>query len=83
MKIKVYTTADESYHNGDLNDRKVKYFSNEELRDDYFDNVLRKYYISIQLDEYEPNHFGNSDSKWSYFISKGEEKIEIIDEKSW
>lgn len=87
MKIKVYTTIDESYDSMDLNSIKKKFFISEELRNDYFENVLREYYLSLDgLEEYEPNYFCEkltSRQRWSYYIGKDEEDIVIIENKYW
>jgi hypothetical protein len=87
MKIKVYTTINESYRYGDLDYKYEIHFISEELRDDYFENVLRKGYIENEhLEEYEENNFeskNKDDQKWCYSIGKKEEEIEIIDKKIW
>jgi hypothetical protein len=87
MKIKVFTTINESWDSGDLNSTKKKYFISEELRNDYFKNVLREYYKSFNdLEEYEPDHFCEkmpSRQHWSYYIGKDEEELEIFENKYW
>jgi hypothetical protein len=86
MKIKVYTTINESRDSGNLNSSDKKYFNSAELRDDYFKNVLRKSYASDDyLEEYIPNNFCNKigHQRWAYSIDKGEEEIEIIETKTW
>jgi len=87
MKIKVFTTINESWDYGDLNSAKKKYFISEELRNDYFENVLKEYYKSFDdLEEYEPNNFCEklpSRQRWSYHIEKDEEELEIFETKFW
>jgi len=87
MKIKVYTTIDESWDSGDLNSTSKHYFISSELRDDYFENVLRAYYVSLEsLEEYKPNSFCEklpSRQRWAYTIDKGEEDMLIIETKNW
>jgi hypothetical protein len=56
MKIKVYTTIDESWDYGSLNSSEKKYFNSTDLRDDYFENVLRSFYVK-HFEEYNPNDF--------------------------
>jgi len=63
MKIHVFTVTEESYHHGDLNNSTKKFFKREDLRDDYYEYLIRFY--------------------WSYYIGKGEEDLEIIEEKNW
>ena len=85
-QIKVYTTIDESWDSGTLNSTDKKYFNTPELRDDYFENVLKYGYTTNDyLEEYEPNSFCEKTGKqrWAYSIEKGEETIEIIEEKTW
>jgi len=86
MKIKVFTTISESYSHGDLDSSDKKYFMTKKLRDDYFNNVLRNDYLSNEyLEEYELNHFcaKTGSKRWSYFIEKNQEELEIIEEKTW
>jgi hypothetical protein len=47
MVIKVYTTINESWDSGTLNSTEKMYFKTEELRDDYFENVLRKSHAEL------------------------------------
>ena len=86
MKIKVYTTTDESYSHGDLNNSNKMYFISKELRDEYFD-FLRKYYLEnldmFELDEINSFTPKSGSGRWSYHIEKGEEDLEIIEEKNW
>ena len=84
-QIKVYTTIDESWDDGILNSTEKKYFNTPELRDDYFENVLRRGYLDLNLEEYEPNSFCEKTGRqrWAYSVDKGEETIEIIEEKTW
>lgn len=87
MVIKVYTTINESWDSGTLNSTEKMYFKTEELRDDYFENVLRKDYISSEmLEEYQPNSFCEklpSRQRWAYSIEKSSEIIIIVEEKTW
>ena len=86
MKIQVYTTIDESWDSGDLNSTEIKYFISKELRDDYFENILKLNYSSNEyLEEYVPNRFCEKTGRqrWSYIIEKGEDELEIIEEKNW
>jgi hypothetical protein len=85
MKIHVFTTTEESWESGNLNNREVKYFSNAEVRDDYFKNVLRpKYSENEELVEYKENSWQpQRGGGWGYYLEKGETDIEIIDTKTW
>lgn len=77
---------EESYSYGDLNDCHKKYFMTEELRDDYFENVLKAYYMHDSFEEYEPNNFHEKNEnrqRWAYNIAKGEEMLTIIETKDW
>jgi hypothetical protein len=85
MKIKVFTTINESYDSGDLNDSHKKYFMTKELRDSYF-NFLRKDYLeNVGLEEYQENcfHEKTGSQSWAYSIEKGEEELEIIESEAW
>ena len=85
MKIHVFTTVEESWDSGDLNDREMKYFSTAELRDDYFQNVLRPSYSeNEELTEYKENCWTTKrGGGWGYYLEKGETDIEIVDTKNW
>lgn len=85
MQIKVFTTIDESWDSGDFNNSHKTYFTTEELRDDYFDNILRAHYLNHDMEEYKPNSFceKTGSKRWSYSIGKDEETIKIIEEKTW
>jgi hypothetical protein len=86
MKIPVFVVIDESYSYGDLNNVDKKYFISEELRDDYFENVLRKKYKEDEeLEEISENQFDQKGEniRWSYNIGKGKSSLEIIESKTW
>ena len=84
MKIKVFFVLDESFSYGDLNNSSKKFFATSELRDDYFEFLRKDYSENQGLSEYMQNHFQPEfSSRWSYYIEKGEEELEIIEEKTW
>lgn len=84
MKIHVYTTIDESWRHGDLNSSTKKFFMTEQLRDEYFKFLRNDYIVNMNMHEYDINHFESKQSRrWSYSIDKGEEELEIIEEKNW
>jgi hypothetical protein len=83
MKIHVFTTVDESYRYGSLNDSEKKFFISEELRDEYYKFVYSDYKDNMKLIDHGAGDFNDTNYKWAYSITKGEEDLEIIDEKNW
>ena len=85
MKIHVFVVVDESYSYGDLELSEEKYFTTEELRDDYLDFLRKDYLEDRDLEEYEPNNFCEKSGRqrWAYGISKNEKDLEIIETKTW
>jgi hypothetical protein len=84
MIIHYYITVEESWRSSDLNNTSTLHFATKELRDDYFENILRKKYVeNINLTEYSKNHWGTSDDKWSYSIYTDDDELEIIEKKTW
>lgn len=85
MKIHVFAIIEESYRHGDLNNQIKKYFNSKELRDDYFEFLKKDYIENMNMEEYKLNHFSEKSeySKWSYYIEKVEEDLEIIESKTW
>ena len=82
MTIHVFTVIEESYRRGDLNGSTKKFFKRKDLRDDYYEYLLRFYKNGLQLvDQGKGDFYDNHD--WAYHIGKGEEDLEIIEEKNW
>ena len=81
MIIKTFTTIDETYEKGVICDKKVLYFSTEDLRDDYFINVMRELYLEQDWPEPQDNVFGIG--QWTHRLKKGQEELVIINIKTW
>jgi hypothetical protein len=82
MKIHVFTVIEESYHHGDLDKSDKRFFNLKELRDDYYESLIRYYKNGLQLVDHGNGDFDDNHA-WSYHIGKGEEDLEIIEEKNW
>jgi hypothetical protein len=83
MKIHIFTVTEESYRLGDLNDSHKKLFKTEELRNEYHDHLIKYYKDILKLINYGEADFCDAIDKWAYHIGKGEEDLEIIEEKNW
>jgi len=85
MKIHVFTVIEESYRYGDLNSSAKTHFKTEELRNEYYDHLIKFYKDSLELVDDGNGDFSDDlvNCKWAYHIGKGEEDIEIIEEKYW
>lgn len=82
MKIHVFTVTEESYRHGDLDNLTKKFFKREDLRDNYYEFLLRYYKNGLQFVDHGNGDFDDNHN-WAYHIGKGEEDLEIIEEKNW
>ena len=79
MKLVVFIVKDQSFRYGDIENEAVKRFSTEELRDKYFEDIVKDYRSNENLTEYGPESFEDSIQKWAYQVFKDKEEIEIIE----
>jgi hypothetical protein len=82
MNTHVFIVIEESYRHGDLNSSTKKLFKRKELRDDYYEFLIRYYKNGLQLVDQGNGDFDDNHA-WSYHVGKGEEDLEIIEERNW
>jgi len=82
MNIHVFTVIEESYRHGDLNGSTKKLFKHEELRDEYYEFLIKFYKNELQLVDQGDGDFSDN-YNWAYSVKKGKEDLEIIEERNW